>query len=189
MPLNDTDYTNNTNNTRVSSNTGGKGKGKGKKASNVSKNSSQDVGFPIPDPKSNPFTTNFNSHGLNTSLVMDSTDPNQAASAPHSGQLMDTVLSSMSSPSNVPGQQAYNIPPPQASVTPNWLPELINDVKHIKLSLTKLDKIEKTVNTIHMKVTDLENKVNVIEPRVTEVEKSCFFISDENDNRKKNLIG
>ena len=186
-PLNDTDYTNNTNNTRVSSKAGGKGKGKGKKASNVSKNSSQYVGFPFPDPKSNPFTTNFNSHELNTSLVMDSTDPNQAASAPHPGQLIGSVLSSMSSPSNVQGQQAYNIPPPQASVTPNWLPELINDVKHIKLSLTKLDQIEKTVNTIHMKVTDLENKVNVIEPRVTEVEKSCSFISDENDNRKKEL--
>ena len=93
----------------------------------------------------------------------------------------------LGSVSNVPGSQTPDIPPSQPSIAPNWLPELINDVKQIKLTMSKLDQIEKTVNTINMKMTDLETKVNHIEPRVTEVENSCSFISNENDIRKEEL--
>ena len=76
-------------------------------------------------------------------------------------------------------------PLPLVTGQPKWVAELIEYVKHIQLSMTKLDQIEHTVNMINMKVSDLEMKVNSIEPRVTEVEKSCAFISYENDNRKK----
>ena len=65
--------------------------------------------------------------------------------------------------------------------------ELIQNVNQIKLSMTKLDQIERTVNAINMKVSDLEGKMNSMEPRVSEVEKSCAFISGENDDRKKEL--
>ena len=75
----------------------------------------------------------------------------------------------------------------QGAGPPGWATELIEDVKHIKLSMSKLDQIEKTVNMINLKVSDLEVKVNHIEPRVTEVEKSCTFMSQENDDRKKEL--
>ena len=84
-------------------------------------------------------------------------------------------------------QQLFNVPQVQAAIPPSWISEIIDDVKQIKLSMTKLDQIERTVNVINMKVSDLENKVNAIEPRVTEVEKSCSFISSENDDRKKDL--
>ena len=40
---------------------------------------------------------------------------------------------------------------------------------------------------INLKVTELETKVNAIDVRVDGVEKSCTFISDENDDRKKDL--
>ena len=179
-PLNDSDYTNNT---RVNSKSKRSGKGKGKNVKSVSKICSQNSGFPFSDPKSNPFLQNFTPQSSSDSQVMGSKDPNQTVPSPYSGSLTGTMISS----NNVPGQQFLNIPPAQASVTPNWLPELINDVKQIKLSMTKLDQIEKTVNTINMKVSDLEYKVNVIEPRVTEVEKSCSFVSSENDDRKKEL--
>lgn len=55
------------------------------------------------------------------------------------------------------------------------------------MSLAKLDKIEQTVNMINLKVTELETKVNAIDIRVDGVEKSCTFMSDENDDRKKEL--
>lgn len=60
-----------------------------------------------------------------------------------------------------------------------WVSELIEDVKQIKLSMANLDQIERTVNTINMKLSDLEIKVNSIEPRVIEVERSWSFMSGE----------
>ena len=77
------------------------------------------------------------------------------------------------------------MPPPSAP--PSWMSDLINDVKQIKVSLEKLDKIEQTVNSISLKVTTLETKVNSMDTRVNEVEDSCTFISKENDDRKKEL--
>ena len=59
--------------------------------------------------------------------------------------------------------------------------DLIYDVKQIKVSLQKLDKIEQAVNSI------LETKVNTMDTTVNEVEQSCKFISAENDDRKKEL--
>lgn len=91
-------------------------------------------------------------------------------------------------PSQSPNQMAsFTMPPSQATGPPNWATELISDVKQMKSSLTKLDQIEKTVNLIHMKVTDLETKVSSIETRVDNVEKSCQFMSSENEDRKRDL--
>ena len=114
-----------------------------------------------------------------------STTQNQQQGAP----AMNTGTYSIASAQSMPPQQMFNLPQSQVTGPPNWVSELIEDVKHIKLSMTKLDQIERTVNTINMKVSDLEMKVNSIEPRVTEVEKSCSFISYENDIRKKEVEG
>ena len=81
----------------------------------------------------------------------------------------------------------FNMTQYQAAGPPGWVSELIEDVKQIKLSMTKLDQTERTVNMINMKMSDLKVKVNYIEPRVTEVEKSCSFIGRENDDQKKEL--
>ena len=89
------------------------------------------------------------------------------------------------SPTQMPGSQQMFMPPPSAP--PSWMSDLINDVKQIKVSLEKLDKIEQTVNSISLKVTTLETKVNSMDTRVNEVEDSCTFISKENDDRKKEL--
>ena len=86
-----------------------------------------------------------------------------------------------------PSQQMFNMTQYQAAGPPGWVSELIEDVKQIKLSMTKLDQTERTVNMINMKMSDLKVKVNYIEPRVTEVEKSCSFIGRENDDQKKEL--
>ena len=178
--LNDADYTNNANNTQVNTKASVKGKKKGGCAINVSKNNPQNEGFPFKDPVSNPFSINFSSKTMSSHNIKQK----QAASSPKTGPFSGAMLGAAS---NVPGSQTPNIPPSQPSIAPNWLPELINDVKQIKLTMSKLDQIEKTVNTINMKVTDLETKVNHIEPRVTEVENSCSFTSNENDIRKKEL--
>ena len=78
------------------------------------------------------------------------------------------------------------MPQTQMAGPPSWVSELIEDVKHIKISMTKLDQ-KRTVNMINMKVSDLEMKVHSIEPRATEVEQACSLISNENDNRKKEV--
>ncbi|MCG8044657.1 MAG: hypothetical protein N0E48_03055, partial [Candidatus Thiodiazotropha endolucinida] len=57
-------------------------------------------------------------------------------------------------------QHMFTLPSgPSGSGPPDWASELINDVKQIKLSLAKLDTIEKSVNQITLKVSDLEIKV------------------------------
>ena len=89
-------------------------------------------------------------------------------------------------PSQSPTQMTpFNMPPAQASAPPSWATELMNDVKQMRISLTKLDQFEKTVNLIHMKVEDLETKVKSVETRVDTVETSCKFMEHENEDRKK----
>ena len=91
-------------------------------------------------------------------------------------------------PSQSPTQMSsYGMPPAQPPGPPKWATELMNDIKQIKLSLGKLDEIEKTVNMINLKVSDLETKVSTIDTRVITVEKSCIFMDGENDDRKKEL--
>ena len=90
------------------------------------------------------------------------------------------------SPTQMPqSQQMFTMPPPQATSPPSWATDLIDDVKHIKQSLAKLEKIEQTVNTIHMKVSNLEEKVKTLDTRVDQVEASCAFISNDSDDRRK----
>lgn len=92
------------------------------------------------------------------------------------------------SPTQIPGSQQMFMPPTYTgSAPPSWLSDLINDVKQIKVSLEKLDKIERTVNSISLKVTTLETKVSSMETKVNQVEDSCTFISKENDDRKREL--
>ena len=75
---------------------------------------------------------------------------NMAQSQPSAMPFMNPTMS----PTQIPSSQPmYNMPLPPPSTPPNWMSDLINDVKQIKLSLEKLDKIEKTVNSISLKVS------------------------------------
>ena len=91
-------------------------------------------------------------------------------------------------PSQSPDQiTTYGMPPQQAMGPPSCATEIMNDMKQIKLSLAKLDQIEKTVNSINAKVSDLELKVNSMEAKVNTVKHSCEFMSKENNDRKAEL--
>lgn len=84
------------------------------------------------------------------------------------------------------------IPPPpplpmSQTVPPAWAAQIIEDIKAIKTSLPRIEHIEKTVNSINLKVSELETKVNKLETKVTEVEASCSFISSESDKQKIEL--
>lgn len=72
-------------------------------------------------------------------------------------------------------------PPPQ------WATEIMEDIKSIKLSVSKIDNIEKMVNKISSKVDNLETKVKTIDSRVSEVEKSKEFLSSGFDDTKEKL--
>ena len=77
--------------------------------------------------------------------------------------------------------QGSNLAPPA------WASELIDDVRQIKSTLTKIDNIEKTVNSIVVKITDLETKVGGMETRLNDVEEACNFISGQNDSNTNGL--
>ena len=74
-----------------------------------------------------------------------------------------------------------------ATSAPAWATEIMEDIKLIKKSVSKIDSIEKTVNRINSKVDNLETKVKSIDSRVTEVEASCSFTSNEMDSTKKTM--
>ena len=99
------------------------------------------------------------------------------------------------------GQQMMQSPPfssqfyPQFSAMgtssnsspPQWATQIIEDIKSIKLSVSKIEIIEKTVNKISSKVETLETKMKTMESKVIEVEKTNKFISDEFDKTKQKL--
>ena len=70
---------------------------------------------------------------------------------------------------------------------PTWATEIMEDIKCIKASMTKIDNIEKMVNKMTVKVDTLETKVKTIDTRVTEVEKSKTFLSDAYEDTKNKL--
>ena len=199
-PLNDTNngdtngHTHSGSGTQVSSRKGGvKGKTvscvdnkniNSGKSNNKNRSSSKSSGFCFPDPSKNPPIMSFTQGTVNQQMQQPVGQAQGISGLPSAACINPALYSSQALS---PSQQMFNMPQHQATGPPGWVSELIEDVKQIKLSMTKLDQIERTVNMINMKVSDLKVKVNHIEPRVTEVEKSCSFIGRENDDRKKEL--
>ena len=61
-------------------------------------------------------------------------------------------------------------------------------MEQLKQKFDKIDMIEeKTVNLINSKVSDLETKMHGLESRLSEYEKSCQFISNANEQIKKDI--
>lgn len=69
---------------------------------------------------------------------------------------------------------------------PQWATQIMEDIKIIKNSVSKIENIEKTVNQISIKVETLETKMKTMEIKVNEIEKSSTFISGEFE-KKNNL--
>ena len=117
-----------------------------------------------------------------------------SASAPMHGQAQNSPMFMYPSPlSNQglgqlvgPGVGPPPCPPQTLSFTsppsrPEWLNEITEDIKTIKLSINNIDQ---TVSNINMKVTQLESKITAIDRRVEEVEKCCSFVSDKYESQK-----
>ena len=120
-----------------------------------------------------------------------------SASAPMHGQAQNSPMFMYPSPlSNQglgqlvgPGVGPPPCPPQTLSFTsppsrPEWLNEITEDIKTIKLSINNIDQ---TVSNINMKVTQLESKITAIDRRVEEVEKCCSFVSDKYESQKNDL--
>ena len=180
-PLNDTGHCSEQSGQVNTSNGQVKPSNKGKK-----KHKNKQSVFVFPDPRAVPVM-DFTQQG---SYGMQSQGSNPSVFGQGASMVSSPTYQTPSSQHAFTGPPAHLPPPPpmsQMSAPPNWASELINDVKQIKLSLGKLDQIEKTVNMINLKVSDLEVKVGSMDTRLGEVEKSCTFNSAENDDRKREL--
>ena len=73
-----------------------------------------------------------------------------------------------------------------SSAPPDWATQIMADIKSIKVSVWKIDGIEKLVNQINSKVENLETKMKSMDTRVQDVEKSSSFVSGqfEDQNNK-----
>ena len=76
---------------------------------------------------------------------------------------------------------------PGTSPPPQWATQIMEDIKSIKMSVSKIENIEKTVNKISSKVETLETKMKTMETKVNECEKSSIFISGEFEKTKDQL--
>ena len=76
---------------------------------------------------------------------------------------------------------------PTSTTPPAWAAGIIEDIKSIKLSMTKIDKIEKTVDKINTRMGEMESKVQTLNQKVTACETSCQFISNETENQRDEL--
>ena len=90
-------------------------------------------------------------------------------------------------------QLHYTMPPPptqQQTTTnqpPAWALGIIDDIKTIKLTVPKIDKIENTVVMINQKIAEIDTRVCNLETKLNDVERSCNFISDQSDQHKIEL--
>lgn len=72
---------------------------------------------------------------------------------------------------------------------PPWATSIMEDIKIIKISVAKIENVEKTVNSISLKLNELETKVSSIDKRVVEVEKACTFVGEKYDQQQNDIMG
>ena len=93
--------------------------------------------------------------------------------------------------SSLPSQSFVQSPPPSQfgyqTPPPPWATKMLEDIEQIKQKLGSIDKIEKTVNMINTKLSELETKMRSLDSRLVDNEKACEFISNTNDQNKKEL--
>ncbi|KAH3701581.1 hypothetical protein DPMN_076569 [Dreissena polymorpha] len=71
--------------------------------------------------------------------------------------------------------------------TPQWAKSLIEDIKSIKLSVAKMDEIEKFLNKLNIKEEGLEQNVKSTEARTKEIESASQFMNNELENTKQKI--
>ena len=102
--------------------------------------------------------------------------------APSSSQSYGQVMGAAMGPPPIPPQQlSFHTSP---SPRPDWVNEISEDIKTIKVGMNKIDK---TLNIISMKVNNLEEKLTQIDTRVTDVENSCSFVNEKYDTQKAEI--
>ena len=98
----------------------------------------------------------------------------------------------MQSPPLTQTQFTWTMPPgmpgaPAATSAPDWASKIMEDIKSIKVSVSKIDSIEKLDHQINSKVENLETKMKSMDTRVKEVEKSSNFVSGQFEEQKTKL--
>jgi len=61
------------------------------------------------------------------------------------------------------------------NVTPPWAIEIITDFKSLKTVIPQIDNIEKSLATIHLKLSEFDTRMTAVEKKVTDLETSCSF--------------
>ena len=99
-----------------------------------------------------------------------------------SGFMQSPPFNSTQFPTQNPTQNSA----PGAS-PPQWATQIMENLKTIKISVSKIDSIEKTVNHISLKVETLESKKKTMETKVQDCENASTFISGEFEKTKDKL--
>ena len=138
------------------------------------------------------------SKSADTSKATKSTDNKDLQTTTPEHFLFESIamaqnLSGMYTPTPTPSPYGSQyLPSPtfqmQAGSPPLWAAEIINDVRTIKLLVSRIEIVEKTVNKIDNKVESLENKMKNIEKRMEDNEKAFDFMNKEFETNKHELM-
>ncbi|KAH3811514.1 hypothetical protein DPMN_139924 [Dreissena polymorpha] len=82
---------------------------------------------------------------------------------------------------NAPSQyhplNQYRVPSP--TIPPPWATELMQDIKFIKISVAKLDKLEQLVDRINARVENMENESKMKDTQINDIENALQFTNSE----------
>lgn len=140
--------------------------------------------------------TGINVSGTNTSLscggntrTLDYTNSQDNVTSVMNAQINSQMHTSPVM--NYGQQNPYVASTPQTPIffqmsqaTPGWAACMMEDVRAIKEALPKIEKIEKVVNSISLKMSEFEAKLASVETRVDTIETSCNFINDSYEKQK-----
>ena len=83
----------------------------------------------------------------------------------------------------------YGFQTPASTTPPSWATQIMEDVKCLKGVIPKIDKIEASIQTLTLKMTQIETKLTTLEKdkKVNEKEKALTFMDSGFESQKKEL--
>ncbi|KAL4236556.1 hypothetical protein ACF0H5_004941 [Mactra antiquata] len=76
---------------------------------------------------------------------------------------------------------------PVPSTPPEWARVLIEDVRHIKEFMPKIESLQQSINLINVRTTTAETKIKTLETKNAEASESLQFLGKEYEDQKKQL--
>ena len=105
-----------------------------------------------------------------------------------SERYVQSVMSFNASPVTNFGQPfQYGFQTPASTTPPSWATQIMEDVKSLKGVIPKIDKIEASIQTLTLKMSQIETKLTTLDKKVNDMDKAVTFMDSGFESQKKEL--